>query len=98
MIVDYRKRRTKHTPILIDRAVVEQVERLQVPWCPHHQQTIMVQTHQDSCEEGTITPIPHPKTEKIWHGSSHAQKVIQLHHREHPDWLHHRLVWQLLGI
>jgi hypothetical protein len=26
MIVDYRKRRTEHTPILIDRAVVEQVE------------------------------------------------------------------------
>ena len=26
MIVDYRKRRTKHAPILIDRAVVEQVE------------------------------------------------------------------------
>ena len=26
MIVDYRKKRTEHTPILIDRAVVEQVE------------------------------------------------------------------------
>jgi hypothetical protein len=26
MIVDYRKRRTEHTPILIDGAVVEQVE------------------------------------------------------------------------
>jgi hypothetical protein len=26
MIVDYRKRRTKHAPILIDGAVVEQVE------------------------------------------------------------------------
>ena len=24
--MDYRKRRTKHTPIIIDRAVVEQVE------------------------------------------------------------------------
>ena len=26
MIVDYRKRRTEHAPILINRAVVEQVE------------------------------------------------------------------------
>ena len=26
MIVDYRKRSTEHVPILIDRAVVEQVE------------------------------------------------------------------------
>ena len=28
IIVDYRKKRTEHTPILIDRAVVEQVESL----------------------------------------------------------------------
>jgi hypothetical protein len=27
MIVGYRKRRTEHAPILIDRAVVEQIER-----------------------------------------------------------------------
>ena len=26
MIVDYRKRKTEHTPILIDGAVVEQIE------------------------------------------------------------------------
>uniref|UniRef100_A0A8C8HIY7 W2 domain-containing protein n=1 Tax=Oncorhynchus tshawytscha TaxID=74940 RepID=A0A8C8HIY7_ONCTS len=25
------------------------------------------------------------ETEKIWHGSSYPQKVLQLHHREHPD-------------
>ena len=27
-----------------------------------------------------------------------VQKVLQLHHREHPDWFHHCLVWQLLGL
>ena len=65
MIVDYRKRRTEHTPILIDRAVMEQV-----PWCPHQQQqTRLVQTHQDSHEEGTTKPIPPQETKKIWHGS-----------------------------
>ena len=30
MIMDYRKRRTKHTPILIDGAVVEQVESFEI--------------------------------------------------------------------
>ena len=35
--------------------------------------------------------------EKIWHGSRDPQNVLQLHHQEHPDWLHHSLVWQLLG-
>ena len=44
IIVDYRKRRSENASILIDGAAVEQVES-QVPWCPHHQQTIMVQTH-----------------------------------------------------
>ena len=31
MIVDYRKRRTEHIPILIDEAVMEQVERFKFP-------------------------------------------------------------------
>jgi hypothetical protein len=30
----------------------------QVPWGPHHQQTIMSQTHQDSHEEDTTKPFP----------------------------------------
>ena len=30
MIVDYRKRSTKHAPILIDRAAVEQVESFKI--------------------------------------------------------------------
>ena len=61
------------------------------PPCPYHQQTIMVKTHQDSCEEGTTTPFSPQKTEKIWHRSPDPQKVLQLHHREHPDRLKHRL-------
>ena len=66
MMVDYRKRRTEHAPSLIDGAVWS---RLRVPWCPHQQQTRMVQTHQDSCEEGTTKPIPPQESKKIWHGS-----------------------------
>ena len=31
MIVDYRERKTEHTPILIDGAVVEQVESFKFP-------------------------------------------------------------------
>ena len=59
----------------------------------------MVQTHQHSHEEGMITSPPSPpqEAENIWHGHSDPQKVLQLHHWEHLDWLHHHLVWQLLG-
>jgi hypothetical protein len=92
MIVDYRKKTTEHAPILIDGAAVEQVESFKF------QQTNMVQEHQDSREEGTTKPIPSQKTEKIWHGSSDPQKVLQLHHQVLSDCLHHCLVWQRLGL
>ncbi|CDQ78178.1 unnamed protein product [Oncorhynchus mykiss] len=31
-----------------------------------------------------VMPIASQETKKIWHGSSDPQKVLQLHHREHP--------------
>jgi hypothetical protein len=55
-----------------DETAREEVRDMAV-WCQDnnlHQQTIMVQTHQDSCEEGTTKPIAPQESEKIWHGSS----------------------------
>jgi hypothetical protein len=69
MIVDYRKRRTEHTQILINRAVVEQVESFMFLGVQGQQPTRMVQIHKDSREEGTTKPIPPQETKKIWHGS-----------------------------
>jgi hypothetical protein len=40
----------------------------------------MVQTHQDSREEGTTKHIPPQETEKIWHVSSDPQKVHLMQH------------------
>ena len=89
MIVDYRKRRTEHAPILIDGVAVEQGESFKflgvhipnkLTWSKH-------------TKTGTTKPFPPQETEKIWHGSSDPQKFQQLHHREHTDWLHHCLVW-----
>ena len=57
----------------------------------------MVRAYQHSREEGTTKPISPQETEKIWHGSSDPQKVLELHHREH-GWLHHCLVWKLIGL
>ena len=57
----------------------------------------MVRTHQHSCEEGMTKPLPPQEAEKIWHGPSNPQKVIQLHHWEHPDWLQHRLYGNCLA-
>jgi hypothetical protein len=64
-IVDYRKRRAKQAAINIDGAVLERVKSFKFLWCPHDQQTIMIQTYQDSREEGTTKPFPPQEPEKI---------------------------------
>ena len=69
MIVDYRKRRTEHAPILIDGAIVEQVESFKflgvhinnkLEWSKHTQ-TVMKRAQQSL--------FPPQETETIWHGS-----------------------------
>ena len=42
----------------------------------------MVHTHPHSREEGMAAPFPPQEAEKIWHGPSDPQKVLQLHHQE----------------
>ena len=85
MIVDYRKRRNEHAPILIDRAVLEQVESFKflgfhitnkLSWSKHTKTVV---------KRSTTTPFPPQEAEKIWHGSPDPQKVQQLHQQEHPD-------------
>ena len=84
-------------PILIDEAVVEQVESFKflgvhitnkLEWSKHTK-TVVKRARQ------SLLPL---RILKICHGSSDPQKVLQLQHREHPDWLHHCLVRQLLGL
>jgi hypothetical protein len=100
MIVDYKKRRAEHAPIHISVAVMERVESLKffgvhitnkLSWSKHTK-TVVKRAW------GGKMPFPPQENEKFWHGSPDPQKVLQLHHREHPDLLHHRLVWQLLGL
>ena len=75
MIVDYRKRRTEHTPILIDGAVLEQVEIFmffgvhitnKLTWSKHAK-TIVKRARQNL--------FPPQEIEKIWHGYSDPKKV-----------------------
>jgi hypothetical protein len=82
IIVDYRKRKTVHAPILFDGAVLEQVESFKflgvyitnkLTWSKHTMTVVN--------RAGTTKPIPPQETEKIWHGSSDPQTVLQLQHR-----------------
>ena len=79
MIVVYRKRRTEHAHILINGAVVEQVESFKflgvhitnkLEWFKHTK-TVVKRARQS---------LPPRETKKIWHGSSDIQKALQLQH------------------
>ena len=98
MIVDYSKRQAEQASINIDEAVVERVESFkflgvhitnELSWSKHTK-TVVKRARQNL--------FPPQETENIWHGPPYPQKVLQLQHQEHPDRLHHCLVWQLLGI
>jgi hypothetical protein len=76
IMVDYRKRRTEHVSILIDGAVVEQVESFKflgvhitnkLTWSMHTK-TVVKRARQK--------PSPPQETENIWHGSSDPRKVL----------------------
>ena len=59
MIVDYRKRRTEHTPFSLTGLHWSRLRASSsLEHHQHHQQTNMVQAHQDSREEDTTKPIP----------------------------------------
>ena len=97
MIVDYRIRGAEHDPIHIDGAVVEQVESFKflgvhitnkLSWSKHTKTVV-------KRERQHIFTLRRLKRFGI---GPQILKVLQLHHREHPDLLHHRLVWQLLGL
>ena len=78
MIVDYRKRRTEHAPILLDWAVVEQVESFKFLDVHITNKNNMVQALQDGREEGTKNLFPLRRMKRFGMGP-------QIHHREPPD-------------
>jgi hypothetical protein len=83
MIVDYRKGPST-SPF---SSVVEQVEIFK--FLGVHQQTIMVQ-HTKTVVKRARQHLFLLRRLKIF--GMGPQKVLQLHHREHPDRLYHRLV------
>ncbi len=54
----------------------------------------MVHSHRRSAEEGTSVPLLPETAEEVWNEPQHPQILLHLHCGEHPDRLHHRLVWK----
>ena len=79
LIVDNRKRRDKHAPIHIDGAVVERVKSSKLLGV-HITKDLSWSKHTNIVIKGMTMPLPPQEAEKIWHGPSDPQNVIQLHH------------------
>ena len=70
--------------------------KILIPRHTHHRQTEMVHPHRQSGEEGATAPLQPQEAEEIWLVTKSTHKLLQMHNREHPGGLYHRLVRQLL--
>ncbi len=51
-------------------------------------------SHRRSAEEGTSASLLPETAEEVWNEPQNPQVLLHLHCGEHPDRLHHRLVWK----
>ncbi len=87
LVVDFRRQSREHTPNSINKTALRSSRS-------HHQGSYMVCSHRCSAEEGTSAPLRSKTAEEVWNEPQHPQILLLLHCGEHPDWLHHRLVWK----
>ncbi len=92
LVVDYRKQSREHTPITIDKTPVERVSSFK--FLSHHRGSHMVCSHRCSAEEGTSASLLPETAEEVWNEAQNPKILLHLHCGEHPDRLHHRLVWK----
>jgi hypothetical protein len=97
MIVDYRKKRTEHAPILIDRAAVEQVESFKflgvhitnkLTWSMHTMTVV---------KRALLNLFPLRRLKRFGMGPEILKRFYSCSTESMVGcWLHHWLVWQLL--
>ncbi|KAI3363440.1 hypothetical protein L3Q82_012057, partial [Scortum barcoo] len=87
-----RRQREEHAPLSINGTTVERVNSFRflgvhisedLTWT-HHTLTLS----QSQPDSGSLLP---PQAAEAQHGLKVTLQVLQVHHREYPDWLHHRL-------
>ncbi len=93
LVVDFRRQSREHTPITIDKTPVERVNSFKFLGV-HITEDLTGPLHRCSAEEGTSAPLLPETAEEVWNEPQHPQILLHLHCGEHPDRLHHRLVWK----
>ena len=92
MIVEFRNQQREHPPIHFNGTVVEKVESFK--FLGVHK--LKWSTHTQYGEEGATAPLQPQEAEEICLVTKNTHKPLQMHNREHPVGLYHRLVRQLL--
>ncbi len=91
LVVDYRRQSREHTPITIDKTPVERVNRFKF-FGVHITEDLTWSAHTDAVLKKAHPLLPE-KAEEVWNEPQNPQVLLHLHCGEHPDRLHHRLVW-----
>ena len=95
MIVDYRKRRTEHAPILFDGAVVEQVESIKFLGVHIDNKLEWSKYTKPVVKRARQSIFPLRKLKRFGMGPQILKKFYSCNIE---NWLHHCLVRQLLGL
>ena len=95
MIVDFRKQQREHPPIHIEGTAVDKVKSLKFLG-ERIADELKWSTHTDSMVKKVQQRLFTLRRLKKFVLTSKTLKLLQMHNREYPVRLYHRLVWQLL--
>ncbi len=93
IIVDFRKKQHRHTPLIINNTVVEVVSSVKFLGVQITGQFDMDRQHHLFSEESTATSFLSASDEKSTLSLSYPQYCLQRYYREHIDQLHLCMVW-----
>ncbi len=94
LVVDFRRQSREHTPITIDKTPVERVNSFKFLGC-HITEDFTWSSHTDAVMKKTHQRLFFlRRLRKFGMSPSNPQNILHLHCGEHPDQLHHRLVWK----
>ncbi len=84
-----------HAPLSINWDYCGESQQLQVPRGSHQRGPDLDSSHQYHHKNSQTTALLPLQAAEAQHGLQDTLHLQQVHHREHPDWLHRRLVCQL---
>ncbi len=93
LVEDFRRQSREHTPITINKTPVERVNSFKF-LCVHITEDLTWSAHTDAVLKKTHQSLFFLRRLRKFGRSPSIQIILHLHCGEHPDRLHHRLVWK----